>query len=231
MGASDFCNKKRSWSWNELEMDLLLNRSPWAKEVNADFEEDTGPEAAKRLPTVARNGMADPIGGSAPSNGGKVEFGGTSRDTPAGARRRQPVTIRWESAQPILDALGRPLPGDFENRYVISVSGLPPGVMDGRRRPKADPAMVEDGLTPKARMIEQLKASATLAARGKEPEQPGLVAPAPRAPATYLFGFSKELLPLDGDDHEILFTLHTGLISLRAKFEPREMRYRGHFAI
>jgi hypothetical protein len=234
-GASDFWNKKPPSDWSEQEIDQLMSRSPWAKDVNADFEDDTSVETGARLPSVDQNGMASPAPGTARPNPPQVEFGGTPRDTRGGAKRRQPVTIRWESAQPILDATGRPTPKDFAGRYVISVSGLPIGVMDrhrGRGGPATGPAMVEDGGTnPRARMIEQLRASATLVARGKEPEQPGIVASAPAAPGTYLFGFSKELLPLDGDDREIVFTLQTGFIALKAKFEPKEMRYRGHLAI
>ena len=150
---------------------------------------------------------------------------------------RQPVIVRWESAQPILDASGVPLPADFTDRYAISVSGLPIGVMERPRRGadsgsplSADPA--EN--TPAARqrrMVEQLQLSATLEAKGRESEQPGVVRPVPRTPGTYLFGFSKELLPLTASDREIVFTLKTALMSVRAKFEPKEMMYGGKLAV
>jgi hypothetical protein len=53
----------------------------------------------------------------------------------------------------------------------------------------------------------------------------------PGAASTYLFGFSKELLPLGVGDREVLFTLRTGLMSVKAKFEPREMLYHGKLAL
>jgi len=34
-------------------------------------------------------------------------------------------TVRWESAQPVLDALKTPLPDAFANHYVIAVIGFP----------------------------------------------------------------------------------------------------------
>jgi hypothetical protein len=88
--------------------------------------------------------------------------------------------------------------------------------------------------TPAARqrrMVEQLQSSATLEAKGREPEQPGVIRPVPRIPGTYLFGFSKELLPLTANDREIVFTLKTALLSVRAKFDPKEMVYRGQLAV
>jgi hypothetical protein len=214
--AADFWNKKQSSDWSAVEVAQLMARSPWAKEVNADFTNDAdykNPPAAG--PGNGRSGTAAPP---------QIEIGREPRDVSAGAKRREPVTVRWESAEPIREAARIPLGADFKGRYVISVSGLPLGVMDRRRRAGTD--------EPEAgRMIEQLKSSATLEAKGQEPEQPGVVLPAPRAPGTYLFGFSKELLPLDADSREILFTLQTGMIAVKAKFDPKTMVYKGHLAL
>ena len=80
-------------------------------------------------------------------------------------------------------------------------------------------------------MIGQLQLSATLSARGKEGEQPGIVKAVPRTAGTYLFGFSKELLPLSLNDREVMFVLRTALMSVRAKFEPKEMLYHGQLAV
>lgn len=220
--AQDFWNKKPVSAWNEQEIAQLLSRSPWSKEINAEFTDDSGfGVAGEGTPSIGRGGLL----GAPGANGG-------TRERAGGAKRREPVTIRWESAQPILDAMGRPLPGAMAGRYAISVSGLPLGVMQKRRRSGAGPAMVEDGGTsPRDRMIEELMAAATLEARGKEPAQPGVVLPMKGAVATYLFGFSKELLPLDAHDRDILFTLKTAFIALKARFEPKEMMYRGQLAL
>ncbi len=108
--------------------------------------------------------------------------------------------------------------------------------MDRRRRGVTGPELSVDPQenTPAARqrrMIEQLQSSATLEARGKEPEQPGIVRAVPRTAGTYLFAFSRELLPLSLSDKEIQFTLRTALMSVRAKFEPKEMVYRGQLSL
>jgi hypothetical protein len=234
--ASEFWNRKKASEWSNEEIAKLTSRSPWAREVNADFELDSdyttnGAEG----PTAGPGGVlhAPGTGSGAPA---QFELGRDRNNSPRGTRRRQPVIVRWESAQPVIDAAGVPLSADFEGRYVLSVSGLPIGVMEHPRRGadalplNADPR--EN--TPAARqrrMVEQLQSSATLEAKGREPEQPGLVRPVPRTPGTYLFGFSKELLPLTASDREIVFTLRTAIISVRAKFDPKEMVYRGQLAV
>ena len=234
--ASDFWNKKAAAAWTNEEITQLTSRSPWAREVNAEFELDTDYTTnGSAGPTVGRGGQinAPGTGTGAPA---QIELGRDKNGAQRGARRSEPVTVRWESAQPIRDALGSAPPSDFEGRYVISVSGLPVGIMERKRRGvesapiHADP----EENTPQARqrrMVEQLQASATLEAKGREPAQPGLVKPVPRVPGTYLFGFSKELLPLTARDREIQFTLRTALMSVRAKFEPKEMIYRGQLAL
>ncbi len=53
----------------------------------------------------------------------------------------------------------------------------------------------------------------------------------PGAQNTYLFGFDKDLLPLTGSEKEIDFVLRTARVSVKAKFEPKNMMYRGKFAL
>ncbi len=221
-------------AWSSQEIAQLTAHSPWAKEVNAEFELDSDYTANGNAgPGIGRGGILTAPGADSQN---QFEIGRDKNDKPRAPRSREPVTVRWESAQPILDALGIPLPSDFQGRYVLSVSGLPLGVMDKRRRNGSGPELSADPQenTPAARqrrMIEQLQASATLEARGREPEQPGLVRVVPRTAGTYLFGFSKDLLPLAANDREVVFTLRTALMSVRAKFEPKEMLYRGQLSV
>jgi hypothetical protein len=226
--AVEFWNRKQPSAWSSEEIARLTTRSPWAKEVNADFMHDSAyTTGAAGGPQIGTGGVI-----SAPRDqSGGFEMGGDGREARRGARR-EPVTVRWESAQPMLDALGTLLKSELKDRYVLSVSNLPIGVMESRRH-KENAGGLEEDSSPAARqrrMVEQLKGAATLEARGKEPEQAGVVTSAP-VPGTYLFGFSKELLPLSADDKDILFTLQTGSITVRAKFEPKEMIYRGKLAL
>lgn len=234
--ASDFWNRKAPSSWSEEEIAQLTSRSPWAHEVNAEFELDSDYTVnGSDGPSVGRGGQIGPPG-SGTGAPAQFELGRDKNGAQRGARRREPVTVRWESARPVLDALGKPLSPEFAGRYVISVSGLPVGIMERRRRGVESGPVSADPKenTPAARqrrMVEQLQASATLEAKGREPAQPGLVKPVPRMPGLYLFGFSKDLLPLSGRDREVVFTLRTALMSVRAKFEPKDMLYRGELAL
>ena len=74
------------------------------------------------------------IGGPRMGGGG---MGGGRRGGGRGAQMQQVKgTVRWESAQTILDALKTPLPEAFANHYVISVSGIP--LRGGGRRQDDD---------------------------------------------------------------------------------------------
>ncbi len=230
--ASDFWNSKAPAQWSGEEVAVLLSRSPWAKEVNAQFMNNADYTAGGNAgPAIGPGGRLD-APGTGSSAAPQIEIGGNRSESPGGARRQEPVTVRWESAEPIVAALNTALDPAFKDRYAISVSGLPMGVMDRKRRGGADD--LPEDMSPAARqrrMVEQLKGSATLSARGQEPEQAGVVTPAPHTPGTYLFGFSKELLPLDVSSREIVFTLQTALMSVRAKFDTKSMLYHGRLAV
>ena len=118
------------------------------------------------------------------------------------------VTVVWESAQPLLDALKSSFPSDFANHYVIGVNDLP--TAEGGRK------------------VNQESMAANLQARGKDSIDAGGVLP---SRGVVLFAFSKELLPLSPADKEVLFTLDTNQFSVKVKFDLKEMMYRGKLAV
>jgi hypothetical protein len=231
--ASDFWNRKTSDQWSEQELDTIQNRSPWAKEVNVDFETDRDyTTGAADGPSVGRGGMIGAPGQNQP----QIELGKNSDGSQRGARRSAPVIVRWESAQPMLDARGAPLPPEFKDRYVIAVTSLPLGVMERKQSAISADPLDNTPAARQRRMTEALQAAAYLEARGREPVQPGIVQPAGRyassgAGSTYWFGFSRDLMPLTPQDRDVQFTLKTAYISLRAKFQPKEMLYRGKLVL
>jgi hypothetical protein len=119
------------------------------------------------------------------------------------------VIVIWESAQPIQEALHPEEPPDFNGHYIISIRGLAGDYAPAR-----------------------LKAGCDLTAKGRPPLQPGLVA---RRNNTWLFGFSRELLPLNKDDRDVQFTVRIGKnlsdTLVRASFNPKEMIYRDELAL
>lgn len=223
--GSDFWKQKNASQWTSDEVHRLMTKSPWAQQVNAGMQAPAGPDEA--MPDNGA-GMGGPggrgMGGPGGSNTTGYPIGGSSH----GARPATTVTIRWESAQPILDATKETLPHALDGHYVIAVDGLPVDWgkwQHGRNRTgRADPTVrVSD-------IVEMLTAGATLEARGRDPVGAGVVRRSPTDEG-WLFGFSKDLLPLSASDKDILFTLKAGPMAVKAKFEPKSMIYNGAFAI
>ena len=184
--ASGFWNKKDPDSWTSDEILQLTTRSPWATN-------------ARVLPKPGRDrgslqSLAPDIAGG--RSGGR----GTG---PEPVVQVAEVTVVWESAQPLRDALKFRFPADFANHYVIGVDDPPP-TRGGRQ--------------------------ASLQARGRDSVGAGAEEPTQRG-RVVLFAFSKELLPLTARDKDILFTLETDQYSLKARFDPKEMIYRGMLAL
>ena len=179
--AGDFWNRKPPREWSEQEIRELITKSPWAQDARADAKKDV---------TAAVPETAQSVGGP---------------DKPVIGGRPATLVVCWDSAQPVLDALGHFLPSGLNGHYVI-------------------------GVTDPQREIEPLKTSSTLSAKGKEPVQAGAVVRGSDR-VTVFFAFSMELLPLTIRDKDVLFSLDTGQIALKARFEPKEMIYGGQLAL
>jgi hypothetical protein len=213
--APPFWNRKKPAEWSPDEIMQLLTRSPWARETNIDFEMTEGGH------------LELPSGGGAPGQEGQLSSGrGQVSDPTAGSMRRAPVLVRWESAQPIQDAGQSPSIQGLIGRYVISVTNIPPGVMNRPRRG----ARGGDGPTQED-LLAELQGAATLESPGRDPAGAGAVRHMAGSENNYLFGFSRELLLLNGAEKEVTFVLHTARVSVKAKFEPRNMMYRGKLAL
>ena len=216
LAASGFWNKKPSTDWSAEEIQQITNRSPWAKETNFDFDAADDPT---------------PVPGSgSPYEGTNGSGRGATMERPVGIMKRAPVLARWESAAPVRDALLAPLPHAFDNHYVISLSNVPPTAMNSslnKRRPSDAPA---PALTLQA-MLEELQAAATLGVPGKDPAGAGVVRRLTGSESTYLFGFSKEFLTFSVSDKEAIFILHTLRVSVKAKFQLKDMIYKGVLAV
>jgi hypothetical protein len=231
--GSEFWNKKDPSEWTTDEIDRLITKSPWAKEVSAQYSDTRGGSS---------NGGSYPGGGGGGYPGGgmggpRIGIGGVGIGMPRGGRggnrgggpgrnvSTYKGTVRWESAQPILLATKTPLPEAFADHYVISVGGIP---LLGRRRSAGSE---DDSTSSKDDRFDELKQSTTLQPKGRELAQAGVVQQATGSGSTYLFGFSKELLALSKDDKELDFSTRLGDLAVKAKFIVKEMDYRGKLAV
>ena len=246
--TSDFWNKKEPAEWSAQEIEQLTSKSPWSKEVSAHFARDeseqTGsmgggypgggggyPGGGGGMGGPRIGGMGGPrVGGmGGPGMGGGGMGGGGRGRRGGGPSQAFQGTVRWESARPILEAMKAPLPDTFANHYVIGVSGFP--MMSGRPRSEDDDKRDSSAQASEAR-LDNLKSLTFLKPKDKEGLQPGLVLQQPSSGGgTYLFGFSKEMLPLTAADKEVTFTTRIGRLDVKAKFNLKEMLYRGDLAV
>jgi len=235
---SDFWNKKEPAEWSSEEIDKLVTKSPWAKQVNAS---SAGMSRGYGDSGSSGGGMGDPGvgggGGGYPGGG----MGGGGRGMGGGGRRggsgQMPVsytaTVRWESAKPVQEALKTPLPEGLAGAYVISVSGVPV-LQQGRQRSDdgdSDTA-VSKGLSDE--VLDRIKNLTYLEPKGKSAAQPSVVqkgAITSSGRPTLLFGFPRDVVPLTADDKEVTFTTKLGAIEIKTKFNLKDMMYRNELAL
>jgi len=251
--TSDFWNKKDPSKWSQDEIDRLTTKSPWAREVTAQYAPGSNNGGyGNGSPNGNPNGGGYPggQGGGMPRIGiGGIGMGGQRRGMGGGQGRggqgngsnlsTYKGTVRWESAQPILDALKTPLPEAFAKHYVIGVRDIP--LIKNRPQTQQNPDDTDqdspklstpdsDPSTSK-RDLEELKFMTSLQPKGKDSAQAGVVQQMTPGGTYFLFGFSMEFLDFGRKDHEVTFSTQLGKLIVKAKFDPSEMLYHGNLAV
>jgi hypothetical protein len=230
--SSDFWNKKDPSEWNHEEIEQLTNKSPWAKDVSASAPVQQG--------YGQQGGGGYPAGGGYPGGGypGGGYPGGGGMGRRGGGMGRGPMSqtikgvVRWESAKPILEALRTPLPKEFENRYVISVSGFP--LDGGQRRRQQYPNQDDDSQSQRSvqDQLDRLKQVTFLEPKSRRDAQPGIVQqPVSSTYGSIWFGFDRDFLNLKEEDKEVTFETQLGRMSIKAKFNLKDMMYKGQLAV
>jgi hypothetical protein len=218
--SDDFWNKKDPKDWSSDEVTKLTTKSPWAKEVGANYVPAGG---------GGGGGYGGGGGGGGMGRGGGGGGGGNRRNGPGTQPQNYKGTIRWESAKAIMDATKMPLDAAFTNHYVISVTGFPVQELGARRQQSQN----QDSDQALQDMLDHLKGVTFLQPKEKRDMQPGIV----KQPAagsygtTVLFGFSKEVLALKPEDKEVTFVTSFGRMDLKAKFNLKEMMYHDELAV
>jgi hypothetical protein len=244
---SDFWNKKEPAAWSAEEIDKLVTKSPWARQVNAasaavsrPYSGSGGNGGGMGDPGVGGGGVGYPGGGGGmgyPGGGGMGDGRGMGGGRRGGGGGPMPLsytaTVRWESAKPIQAALKTPLPGSLADAYVISVSGVP--ILASGRQHSEDgdtETTVSKGLSDD--VLERIKNLTYLEPKGKPPAQPSVVQKGSIGSSgtpTLLFGFPRDVLPLTADDREVLFTTQLGRIEIKARFNLKDMMYHKELAL
>jgi hypothetical protein len=230
--ASDFWNKKPASDWSLAEVEQLKTKSPWARKVRGQLM-DVRAERMDR----AGSGKAS-LGGLTGADSNGISTGGKSRGgpisnplesaPPPSASQGPEVVVCWQSAPPLLEATKLELPEQFANHYALSVAGIPlstlaKGLNDGGEAPE-DPAARQKAA------VDRLLAGTTLTVKGRPPVAADLLVQS-QDKQSLIFAFLKPGLALTQDDKEVNFEMSLRTIKVNAKFELKEMVYKGGLAL
>jgi len=222
----EFWNDKQPSEWSSKDVERLLTKSPWSKEVSAELNSNfsASPDSSGRggsMPAGGGGRGGPPMGGGAPPGGG-MDGGPGGPGGPEGAPRIKAL-VRWESAGPIRDASKHELPPMALEMYVISLSGsLGVGGLARGRGPTGQ----EGAGDPAQEMRAGMKQNTFLQRRGKAAVAAVQVAVSADG-ITILFFFPKAAVAISLDDKEVDFRTQAGPLEFKTKFLLKEMLYRG----
>jgi hypothetical protein len=213
LGQADFWNSKGPADYTEEEKRQIITNSPWAKTVRAK-----GLIARSKVSPMASAGVGSPcpipgasgtspviIAQSTACNDGTKENAGAADSKHSLAFYGQ-VTVRWESAAPLLQITGIPLPDEFRDDYVISVTGLP------------TPLLTEMPVATLSSSSNKHRHISAQFVRLLDKQ-------------ALFFAFPHHGLPLKTGNITIGFTMHLSGITVTAQFNPEDMMYRGRLAL
>jgi hypothetical protein len=204
--AKEFWNEKQPSEWTPDEVQLLLSKSPWAKDAAISYYGGQNGPLSTTLPNERRRG-GNASSGSSPS-----------AMSPAAWK----AIIRWESALPVREALKANPSPDTEKFYILNMVGDVPSIG----------ATPDEDESQRAARFETLKQVTKLEHKGDEILL-SRVAVSPRndlSLAGTLFYFSRGLA-LRLEDKQATFSTKLGPIDVKCKFTLKDMTYRGSLAL
>lgn len=267
--ASDFWKTKDSSQWDSDEINKILSDSPWAKAKTVQPEQSQ----ARRRGMGRRGGFGFPgggypgggypgggvgypggggAGGGGYPGGGGGYPGGSSTGDPS-ANQPMNLTIRWESAAPVEQALMRQggsaadelkaASDAGQKYYVIEVLGLRlPARTQSRNRGVVDaddPNAGNGNDNENNRNVDrqndalrsQLLDAAQLAPKGKASiyaQDVQIVGPGGIDGVRFLFPRTN---PIASNDKEVEFILNVRRVKVDEKFKLSDMQYEGKLAL
>jgi len=223
VGGGEIWRGKDYTQWSAEEVNRLLTDSPWAKQGSASF---SIPSREEERPVIPPPGASTAnMGGTRGVTDGNWD-GGVGRNIDDSAPKL-PVTVRWDSALPVRQALLRsrfggqlPEPADLkqnlnqpEKDYIVTVIGL----------------LASHQSRDRQRVEKELMGAAKLARTGKAPIRPENVTLDASTSAIQVF-FPKTD-PIRVDDKEVTFELQFGSIKVVGKFRLKAMTYKGRLEL
>jgi hypothetical protein len=217
-------------NWTARDIEQLLNDSPWSQSVGAIFAlagDDAPPPPELEIPQA---GMPSPHNGSTDGHWD----GGVSRVNRNGPPTLN-VTVRWDSALPVRQALERQrvvlayTPAQLRSSYIITVVGLVPA---GRyRQPELNTRSGDgavDSRNPEE-MLEGVMRYSRLYPRGKQAILPEDAKLDNESGALHIFFKRTEALSLEAK--EVTFETRFGSLSVLKRFRLKDMLYQGQLEL
>jgi hypothetical protein len=199
----------------------MLKESPWAKDTTTKVRKVKG-EADDQSTDSQRLGLNQGL------NGGVGATTGLNSGTPNMSGTPDPrVTVRWDSALPIRQALSKQGPAGSADKpalesepasYIVAVADLP-------RAGEYMGAMVAAAVN----RLDQLVAATSITLKGKPALTPEKVEHG-RDGTSLLFTFPRGS-PISLDDKEVEFATRIGAMEVRRKFKLKDMVYQGKLAL
>lgn len=116
-GAREFWNDKKPEDWTREEVEMLLSKSPWAKDAAVSYYGgQNGPLNNNPGNSGNRRAQRDASSGTSPSAVSPADW---------------KAVIRWQSAMPVRDALKNEKTADDEKFYILNMVGDVPSVGTG----------------------------------------------------------------------------------------------------
>ncbi len=263
--ASDFWKTKDSSQWTSEEINKLLSESPWARAKTVQPEQSMPQRGMGRrgggfgfpgggYPGGGYPGGGYPGGGGGYPNGGGSYPGGSNGGGSNGDGSQvgpMNLTIRWDSAVPVQQALMRQGVGQAdelkaataatEKYYVVEVLGLQLPQSRGRSSSYPDDqnsnsTSNNDDDNPRQNrsndaLRSQLLDSAQLAPKGKSSiyaQDVQIDGPDGIDGVRFLFPRTN---PINAADKEVDFILNIRRIKVEEKFHLNDMQYEGKLAL
>ena len=224
---NEFWESKDPAKWSDGEKQILLGRSPWAREGMARFEvegDHTGDPGSYGGPGRA----VDVPGARGPGGVTNVPIGEKPPPAPSTDRGQGvqfTVLARWESAKPVRLAGGPELPEESAGFYVIRLRGMP--VLPPRKGKEGESA-------PKGNqgMLTAIKEGSRIERRDKPAIAcEHLLTGSGESATELLLFFVRGTDPITVGEKAVTLESRFGPFHLSVKFPLKEMMYRGALAL
>jgi hypothetical protein len=225
--AADFWQAKPFTDWNDKDVQKMLQSSPWAKQFSVALAASNGSVGGRRAGNSPNSGAMSGPAGTA-DQGGLGRYAGNrdgASDSGPGGGPTINLTVRWQSAMPVREALVKTKYGNEAatsaeakkaleekvDHYILAVGGLPKNVLQGN---------ADD-------LKKQMLAQGTLVIKGKDPIKPvDFMTESAGRTAEVMFAFPKTTT-ITEDDKEVEFIVKIGDFSIRQKFRLKDMLING----